>query len=407
MHDFVFHNPTRVIFGRGAIMEIGRQTALLGQKVLLVHGRSSIHLHGIFPAVHGALDRAGLRVFIHGGVAPNPEIQQVREGIELARKEGTDVVVAVGGGSVMDTAKAIAAGVAVRHDPWLFFRGKKSIRSALPIVCAPTIAGSGSETNSGMVMGNAATSQKIGIGNRRLFPKTAILDPDLTTTVPPAAAVFAAVDAISHLLEFYLHRQEDFTPLQDHYSEGLMRTLMENCQGLLTDPADVHNRAGLLWAASLALNGLSTAGLGRVGFPLHMIEHSLSALYDVPHGAGLAAILPGAMAFEARRAPGRYARFAAKVLDIAGADEKRLAARGVHGFARWLHTVGAPTCLADLSIPERDIPDIAANTREQARLWRLDHYPPRVVETMLRECLKQDWRQENRNIPPAPRSESR
>jgi len=387
MQDFVFHNPTRVIFGAGAITEIGRQAALLGRRALLVHGRHSIQRHGVFKTVHEALIQAGLQVFFHGGVEPNPDVRQVRQGIELARQGGIDVVIAVGGGSVMDTAKAIAAGALVRHDAWLFFRGKKSVKNALPLICAPTIAGSGSETSSGMVLNNAANRQKIGIGNRHLFPKVAILDPDLTATVPAASSIFAAVDAISHLLEFYLNRQEDFAPLQDHYSEGLMRTLMESCQTLASGPADSCQRARLLWAGSLALNGLSAAGLGRVAFPLHMIEHSLSALYDVPHGAGLAAILPGAMAFETRTLPQRYARFAVRVLGLVGADEKILAAGGIRCFGQWLHKIGAPTCLGDLSIPVEDIPIIAANTREQARLWRLDQYPPRVVEAILRECL--------------------
>lgn len=407
MQDFVFHNPTRVIFGSGAIREIGRQAAPLGRRALLVHGRHSIHRHGVFRTVHEALIQAGLQVFFHGGVAPNPEVRQVRQGIELARQEEIDVVVAVGGGSVMDTAKAIAAGALVRHDVWLFFKGKKSVKNALPLVCVPTIAGSGSETSSGMVLGNAANRQKIGIGNKNLFPKVAILDPALTATVPLASTTFAAVDAISHLLEFYLNRQEDFSPLQDHYSEGLMRTLMESCQALLGSPSDSCQRARLLWAGSLALNGLSSAGLGRVGFPLHMIEHSLSALYDVPHGAGLAAILPGAMALEARRSPDRYARFAGRVLGLVGADERILAARGIHCFGQWLHKIGAPTCLGDLSIPAGDIPIIAANTREQARLWRLDQYPPQAVEAILRECLEQEHRGEDLNIPPDQRPGSR
>lgn len=407
MQDFVFQNPTRVIFGPGAITELGAQTAPFGQRVLLVHGLHSIHRHGLFPVVHESLGRAGLTVFIHGGVRPNPEIRQVRQGIELARKEKVDVVVAVGGGSVMDTAKAIAAGAPVGHDAWLFFRGKKSIRSALPLVCAPTIAGSGSETNSGMVLSNAGTRQKIGIGNRHLFPKTAILDPDLTITVPSGATTLGAVDAISHLLEFYLNRQEDFTPLQDNYSEGLMRTLMENCQALHTNPADSCARGSLLWASALALGGLSTAGLGRVDFPLHMIEHSLSALYDIPHGAGLAAILPGALTFQARNAPARHARFAARVLGLDEGDQRNLAARGIHCFAQWLHNTGAPTSLADLSIPAEDIPIIAANTREQARLWRLHQYPPEIVEAILRECLGPGCWAQGLNIPQDQRSGSR
>ncbi|MFH1020979.1 MAG: iron-containing alcohol dehydrogenase [Pseudomonadota bacterium] len=387
MRDFVFHNPTRIIFGQGALAQTGGQTASVGAKALLVSGRQSLKKLGVYQTVLHSLRQAGIEVLEHEGVQPNPIVSHVHKGVALAQKNGVGVIVAVGGGSVIDSAKAIAAGAMAGHDVWGFFKGKKSIKDALPLIALPTIAGSGSEINNGMVLTNEATGQKIGIGNRHLFPRIAILDPAVTFSVPPSTTAFGAVDAFSHLLEFYLNREESFSPLQDHYSTGLMKTLMAACEAALANPLDYQSRAELMWASSLALNGISAAGLGRVGFPFHLIEHSLSALHDIPHGAGLAAILPGAMAFMARKNPTRQALFAAQVFGAHETDQHLLAQKGIRLFSRWLQKIAAPTSLADLGLSQKDIPALAANTRAQARLWRLSEYCPEIVEAILWECL--------------------
>jgi len=387
MRDFVFHNPTKIIFGQGTLGQIGEQTASFGRKALLVSGKGSLKKLGIYQAVLHSLGQAGIEVIEHEGVQPNPIAGHVQQGIGLAQKNGVEVIVAAGGGSVIDSAKAIAAGALAGHDVWGFFKGKKSIKTALPVIVVPTIAGSGSETNNGMVLTNEATKQKIGIGNRHLFPKVAILDPALTFSVPPSTTAFGAVDAFSHLLEFYLNREESFSPLQDHYSAGLIKTLMAACEAALANPEDYQSRAELLWASALALNGISAAGLGRVGFPCHLIEHSLSGLHDIPHGAGLAAILPGALAYIARKNPARQALFAAQVFGVEETDQQLLAQEGIRLFRQWLQKIAAPTSLADLGLSAKDIPALAANTQAQARLWRLTGYSPEIVEAILWECL--------------------
>jgi hypothetical protein len=388
MRDFVFHNPTTIIFGRNILGQTGGQTASLGAKALLVSGRESLKRLGVHRIVRHSLDQAGIEVTEHAGVQPNPILSHVQQGIALAQKNRIEVVVALGGGSVIDSAKAIAAGALAGHDVWGFFKGKKSIKTALPVIAVPTVAGSGSETNNGMVLTNEATGQKIGIGNRYLFPKIAILDPTVTFSVPPSTTAFGAVDAFSHLLEFYLNREESFAPLQDHYSAGLMQTLMTACEAALANPLDYQSRAELMWASSLALNGISSAGLGRVGFPFHLIEHALSGLHDIPHGAGLAAILPGAMAFATRKNPTRQALFATQVFGVHDADQQLLAQKGVRLFSQWLKKIAAPTSLGDLGLSRKDIPALAENTRTQARLWRLSEYPPEIVEAILQECLE-------------------
>lgn len=387
MRDFVFHNPTKIIFGQDALGQVGKQAASVGGKALLVSGRESLKKLGVYQTVHHSLRQAGIEVIEHEGAQPNPILGHVQQGVALAKKNGVEIVVALGGGSVIDSAKAIAAGAVAAHDVWGFFKGKKSIKDALPIIAVPTVAGSGSETNNGMVLTNGTTNQKIGIGNRHLLPRVAILDPTLTFSVPPATTAFGAVDAFSHLLEFYLSREESFAPLQDHYSAGLMQTVLVASEAVLANPSDYQSRAELMWASALALNGISSAGLGRVGFPFHLIEHSLSALHNTPHGAGLAAILPGAMAFAARKNPARQALFAAQVFGVGETDQQFLAQEGIRLFSGWLQRIAAPTSFRNLGLSQKDIPAIAVNTQAQARLWRLNGYPPEVVEAILRECL--------------------
>ena len=388
MRDFVFHNPTQIIFGQDSIEQIGRQATSLGRKAMLVSGRESLKKLGSYQSAISFLRQAGIEIVEHAGAQPNPVLSHVQQGVVLAQKNRIEVVVAVGGGSVIDSAKAIAAGALANHDTWGFFNGKKSIKAALPVIAVPTVAGSGSETNNGMVLTNEATNQKIGIGNRYLFPKIAILDPTVTFSVPPSTTAFGAVDAFSHLLEFYLNREESYSPLQDHYSAGLMQTVMTACEAALVAPSDYQSRAELMWASALALNGLSAAGLGRVGFPFHLIEHSISALHNIPHGAGLAAILPGAMSFAAKNNPPRLALFASQVFEVREGSQQAIAQEGIRLFREWLQKIAAPTSLTDLGLSQKDIPAIAANTQAQARLWRLNGYPPETVEAILWECLQ-------------------
>lgn len=400
MKNHVFQQPTRVIFGRGLIIRVGQEVASIGHRVLLVSGQDSLKRLGIYQRIKASLLESGIELSEIAGVRPNPELFTIRKGINLVRTEKIEVIIAAGGGSVLDSAKAIAAGALVDHDVWGFFKGKKSIRAALPVVAVPTAAGSGSEVNGGMVLTNRETRQKIGIGNRYLIPATVILDPETTFSVPPSTTAFGAVDAFCHLLEFYLNREESFSPVQDHYSAGLMRTITEACETALVRPDHYQSRAELMWASALAMNGLAASGLGRVGFPLHLIEHSLSALHDIPHGAGLAALIPGFLAQTARKNPERLARFAWQVFGICSAPTKDMAFEGITQIEAWLKRIGTPTSLAELGLCSDDIPELAANTVAQSRLWRLKEYGQGVVEEILYQCLEQQ------NFPLAPNTRS-
>lgn len=385
MQNFVFHNPTKIIFGRNTIPAIGTETKLWGSRALLVYGRESIKNNGIYDQVISSLVDAGIKISEHGGVSSNPLLSHVRTGIAKVRKNNIDVIVAVGGGSVIDSAKAISAGAVVDHDVWKFFTGKKSIKKALPLSTILTIAGAGSEMNSGMVITNEESFRKFGFGNKRLFPKVSILDPETTFTVPPDYTAYGAVDAISHVLEFYMTASDPDTPLQDRIMEGLIENAMDACNRCLANPKDYNGRANLMWAATLSLNGLTAAGLGRVGFPMHMIEHSLSSLYNLPHGAGLSIIIPGWLRWFSQTNPARIASLTRRVFPEHSktSNDSLQAKQGITLFHNWFGRIGSPTSLEEVDILKSDISKIAENALHLAKVWRLNSYNREIIENIL------------------------
>ncbi|MDY0351475.1 MAG: iron-containing alcohol dehydrogenase [Desulfobulbaceae bacterium] len=387
MQNFVFHNPTKIIFGRNTIPSIGPETAAWGKRCLLVYGTGSIRGNGVYDAVQTSLREAGLEVIDHGGVRSNPLLSHVREGIAKVGAHSIDVVTAVGGGSVIDSAKAICAGSAVDHDVWKFFTGKKSIKHALPLTTVLTLAASGSEMNSGMVITNDETREKFGFGNRLLYPRTSILDPEATFTVPPSYTAYGAVDSIAHVLEYYMTSEDPATPVQDRLMEGLVRNAMDACDRCLADRRDYQGRADLMWTATLSLNGLTGAGLGRVGMPMHMIEHSLSALYDAPHGAGLSAIIPGWLRWRSREDDRKIIQLGERVFNFDRCGVPRSAAATIHMLEKWFVRAGCPVTLDDLNIPAADIPAIAENAVRLARVWRLERYSRETIAEILSLCL--------------------
>ncbi|MCI5159846.1 MAG: iron-containing alcohol dehydrogenase, partial [Candidatus Electrothrix sp. AUS1_2] len=352
----------------------------------------SVKKSGLYEQVINSLIEAGVAVTEHGGTRSNPFLEHVHRGIAKAKQEKAEVIVAVGGGSVIDTAKAIAAGSVAEHDVWKFFTGKKSIKAALPVLTVLTLAAAGSEMNSGMVITNQDTQEKFGFGHRLLYPKVSILDPEVTFTVPPDYTAYGAVDAIAHVLEFYMTAEDTDTPVQARFIEGLILDAMESCDRCLADPCDYDGRASLMWTATLALNGLTAAGLGRVGFPMHMIEHSLSALYDVPHGAGLSVVIPGWLQWYSGQDAARIARLGRGILPPAEQqepveqDDTVMAERTVAFLRTWFSRVNSPVSLAELDIPATDIPRIAENALGLAKVWRLNRYTQEIIEDILRLC---------------------
>ncbi len=385
MQNFVLYNPTTILFGTDTISQIGKETAAYGKKVLLVYGQNSIKQNGIYDQITASLRDASLEIIEHGGVQSNPLLSHVREGIKKAKEMNVEAIVAVGGGSVIDSAKAISAGAVVEHDVWKFFTGKKSIKQTLPLTCVLTLAAAGSEMNGGMVVTHDEKKHKFGVGNRLLNPKVSILDPTLTYTVPADYTAYGAVDAIAHILEFYFTTKDPSTPVQDRFMEGLVINIMESCDKVLAAPHNYQARADLMWCATLALNGWTAAGLGMVGFPMHMIEHSLSALYNIAHGAGLSIVVPAWMAFQAENTPGKFAQFGQRVFNLSGAEET-LAIEGIMHLKEWFRSVGSPVSLTEAAIPEGDIPLIAENALALAKIWQLKGYNNEIIMEILRKC---------------------
>ena len=386
MQNFVFHNPTKIIFGRNTIPSIGSETRAWGQKCLLVYGSGSIKNNGVYDQVTNSLHEAGLKIIEHGGVQSNPLLSHVRQGIEKVKNNGIDVIVGVGGGSVLDSAKAICAGAVVEHDVWKFFTGKKSIKSALPLTTVLTLAASGSEMNSGMVITRDDTREKFGFGNQRLYPKTSILDPETTFTVPKDYTAYGAVDAIAHVLEYYMTTEDPATPVQDRIMEGLILNAMDSCKRCLEEPGDYTARADLMWTATLALNGLTGAGLGKVGFPMHMIEHSMSALYNIAHGAGLSIVIPGWLRWRSETHPERIIQLGSRIFRFDPEDTEPTPSKTIRNIENWFAKIKSPIRLPEVNIPENDIPSIAENALGLAKFWRLSEYDQETIEKILRLC---------------------
>ncbi len=356
MNSFEYYNPTRVIFGAGAIGNVGPQTALWGKKALVLTTRSVTKRLGIFDRVKASLEKAGVESVDMFGVDPNPRLTTVYEGRALCLKQGVDVIVALGGGSVIDCAKAIAYAVFDDGDLWDFFTGKRVPPGGLPIIAVSTISGTGSEMNTNCVITHEHLDQKYSTHFVFSYPKTAIIDPELHVTVPPYLTACGMTDTISHVLEKYFDGTQQ-TPMQDRLAEGVTMTVFEN-ENVLCDPHNMALRANLSWASVLALNGLNDAGRGSGYYDAHTIEMEISARYDVAHGAGLAVVHPAWMTYLCRKNPEKFAHFANRVFGITGgAMESGLAGIAAlkEKFAGW----GMPARLRDMNVPKEDLSVIA------------------------------------------------
>jgi len=387
MQNFIFENPTKIIFGQGQIKRIGQETARYGKKVLLVYGQGSIKKNGVYDQVISSLSENRISIVEFPDVRSNPVLSHAVQGIEIAKREGIDVILAVGGGSVIDTAKTIAAGVRADHDVWEFFIYKKTIQAALPVLTVLTISASASEMNAAAVMTREEGRQKYSIRSLHIQPKVSILDPSVLFTLDRAYSAYSAVDAVTHMLEGYFNNSEvNPSPLQDGIVEGLMKTIMGATETILQHPDDYDARANMMWAATLAFNGLTTAGMGQVALPVHMIEHSLSALYDIAHGAGLSIILPGWMKSQFRSKAGRFARLAREVFGVKTEKDEEAALTGIDRLKDWFTSIGSPVSLKEAQIPAQDIEKIADNAFALAQVWGLKSYSKETITEILELC---------------------
>ena len=382
MENFTFFNPTKIEFGTGKEQLIGQHLADHGiKKVLLCYGSERIKREGLFDSVSKSVAEKSIELVELGGIVSNPVISKVREGIALAKAHQVDAILSVGGGSVLDSAKAIAAGFCHDGDVWDLFAGKASVESALPLFAILTLAATGSEMNPGAVVTNDETREKFFIMAAPLFPKVSIVNPALMQGVSRDYLVYSASDVIAHLIEAY------FTAivhpnLQSRLVESLINTVIETTEALLADPADYGARAEFAWAATLALNGVTFSGTAGFSYPNHAIEHSLSALFNVPHGAGLSVVVPAWMKWYIDRNPGQFERFAKNVFGVEGGQQ------GIAALQAWYDKIGTPTHLPQLGIKEADLPAIVDNVQRNVRVFGIaDTYTPEVVTAILKNAL--------------------
>ena len=379
MNDFRFYSPTRFVFGRGVTDRTGDEIAALGfKRALLVFGQGSVVRTGTLDRVKASLDAAGVAHAELGGVRPNPEITSVREGIALAREFEADIVVPVGGGSAMDAAKAIALGAVYDGDAWDFWRKRATPTDHLPLACVVTIPASGSEASNSCVISNDEEHLKCGLNTDLNRPVLAIMDPELTFTLPPYQTAAGVTDMIAHIMERFFSGQPA-VDVTDNIACGMIRAVMGAAPRVMEDPKDYDARANIMWVGTLAHNGLAGLGLGVPGgrdgdWTCHGLEHELSAFDPkITHGAGLAVIFPAWMRYVWREHPERFLAFGEQVFgiepvdpaddDLSDIDEEITPERAVEDAVEatidelqdFFVSLGMPRTLSEFGMTEDDI----------------------------------------------------
>jgi len=360
MIDFTFHNPTRIHFGRTALDQLKEEVLRYGTKVLFVYGGGSIKRIGLYDQVMSILLKLGAQVWELGGIQPNPRLSPVYKGIDLCREHGIELVLAVGGGSAIDTAKAIANGACYGGDVWDLYTGKGSNTEVLPLGTIVTIPAAGSEMSSSSVITREEDLCKRGRNTPLNFPKFSILNPEYTFSLPPFQTACGVVDIMAHMMERYFTQVEP-VELTDRMTEGALRTMINNAPIVMTEPENYDARAEIMWTGCLAHNTLLQTG--RIGdWASHKLEHELSALYDIAHGAGLAIIFPAWMKYVLPRGGAKkLAQFAIRVFDVAedSGTLEEIAAEGIVRLEKFYHSLGLTTTLHENGIGTQDFDRMA------------------------------------------------
>jgi len=359
MISFDFISPTKIIFGKGTEERVGTEVARYAPKCLLHYGGGSIKKTGLYDKVVKALKEAGVDYIELSGVAPNPRLSLVKEGIRICRENDIKFVLAVGGGSVIDSAKAICAGVPYDGDVWDFFTGKAVPDECLGLGVVLTIAAAGSEASNSCVITNEDGWYKRGINYDIIRSKFSILNPELTFTVSPYQTACGAVDIMAHIMERYFTHTKN-VELTDRLCEGALKTVINNVPKVLAEPENYDARAEIMWTGTLAHNGLLNTG--RVGdWASHQIEHELSAIYDIAHGAGLAIVFPAWCKYVYKANISRFAQFAARVwnVDYSFENPEQTALEGINRMEKFFKEIGMPVTLKDAKIPDDRLEEMA------------------------------------------------
>lgn len=355
MNNFEFYSPTAFVFGRGTEQQVGRLARRFGgHRLLVVFGGGHVVRSGLLPSIEDILRQEGLDYVVYGGIRPNPTDDSVYEGIAIGREYDADMVLAVGGGSVIDAAKAVAAGIPYEGDFWDFYEGKKEIDNALPLGVVLTIPAAGSEGSGNSVITQVSTNRKVSLRTAYwLRPKFAVMNPELTFSLPPYQTAAGATDMMAHIMERYF-TNTPHTEVADAVGEGVMRTIIEMAPKVLAAPRDYEARAALMWCGTLAHNGICGTG-NEEDWASHGMEHELSAFYGVTHGAGLAVVFPAWLTYMSEHHPLKLEKWARNVWNVATPVE------AIARFKEWLHGIGMPTTLEELGIDDFDLEKVNAH----------------------------------------------
>lgn len=370
MNNFVFYSPTEFVFGKDTESQVGAMARKYGaRKVMIVYGGGSVVRSGLLDRVKASLQEAGIAFCELGGVQPNPIDLKVYEGIELCRKEEADLLLAVGGGSTIDTAKAIACGALYEGDFWDFFIGKAVIEKALKVAVVLTIPAAGSEGSGNSVITKTETLQKLGMGSNKLRPLFSILNPQLTCTLPPYQTASGVADMMAHIMERYFTNTRE-VEISDRLCEGVLKAIIEEAPKVIKNPNDYEARANIMWSGMVAHNG--TCGVGREeDWSSHALEHEISAIYNVTHGAGLAVVFPAWLTWMVTHNVDKLVQYAVRVWDVSVptgkllSDEEKVAVatEGIRRLKAFFTSLGLPVSFAELHIEHPDIPRMIESLR--------------------------------------------
>jgi len=357
MHPFEYHIPTRIVFGEGSVKKAGEIASEFGNRVMLVsYDKDLIKKIGFYDKVMGPLEEAGLEVLPLLGVKSNPDVTLVREGIKICKEKQPDLIIALGGGSAIDTAKGIAVGACYDGDVWDFPTGKAEIKAALPIMTIVTIPATSSEMNPVSVLNNDEVRRKDGFLSPFMYPTVSILDPELTYTLPWKQTAISAADIVSHLMEGYINHTVDWAPMQDHYAQGMIRTIMECTERLQKDLGDKEG-------------------------------HSFSAFYDTPHGSAMSVSIPAVMKFHRDDRLKKFSVFANEIFGIEGDISEETAQKGIDALEAWFKKIGVPVNFAEANMPTDELDAMCDDILETANRWGTTSYTKGMVMDILKLAI--------------------
>jgi len=390
VQDFQLEIPTKIIFGRDRISELGAEVSAFGRRALLVFGQGSIKRTGLYDTVRKQLADAGVSVTDHAGVKPNPVLSHTEEGIALAKEKDVDVILAVGGGSVIDESKGIAIGAVTPPPVWDFYTRKRAATEALPIVAVQTLPATSSELNAISVITNEETKEKFSTRSVSIFPRVSILDPTLTTSIPIQYTAYACTDILSHMMEGYFTTTAKWLPIQDGMVEGISRGVIAALDRLMEDPKDIEAREVVMWAGAIAWSGLMNAGVEGAAVPNHMLEHPLSADYDVTHGAGLSVVIPAWLRHMKPRIKHRIIQYGRNILGVGdrleGLDEDKQADIVIEALEAWYRKIGTPVTFDEAGIENPDIDMLSSQAMQLADLWGVPGYTTEDAQRVYTLC---------------------